>query len=225
MRTGRCSVHDSVTAAPDSGPLRQAAMAHLPVDVLVDPDTDVQDDWLRATLRDAVRPERLRHASTVVAGWGDQAWRASIRAAGDDYEVTRPAKDAAWAPSRGEWSDRVHRVLDDFLPPGVDAETRLVLVRQVLELPLRDLEEQDRLLRLLLAAHRTLRRSARRVLLQAVANYQLGVTVPPETLPAWQFLARLTRTPSARLAGATSRAVLVHDARPQCPTARRWADG
>lgn len=203
-----------------------AGMAHLPVDLLVEPDQEPVDGWLNATPREAVRPERMRDGAVIVAGWGERAWRTPLMINGIALAVRPPeigVDHGDTAPA--EWVARAHAVLAHHLSQDLDEAMRASLVNQVLALPIDDFRRQHRSLGLLLGAHRTLRRCARRVLLQNVANHHLGASGPPHSAPTWQVLARLTRTPTTRLAGNTSRGVLIHDSQAQCPTARRWTDG
>lgn len=226
MPTGRCSVSDSLRHSADSEMGRAARMASLPVDILADPDAVDDGGSIPLHDRDVVRPERLASSRSVVVGWGERAWRATLVRSDAGISLSPPEpEELTWAPSPAEWHSRAHKVLDGHWARGTDDATQARLIAQLLELPLHDLRRESRSLRLLLSAHRSLRHAARRVLLQTVAQHHLGVEAPPHTIAVWHVLARLTRTPAARLAGATQRGVLRHDLQPQCPTARRLSDG
>lgn len=210
----------------DSDLTSAAQMASLPVDILADPDDVGAEGWLNSSQRDVIRPERLRSGGAVVAGWGDRAWRTRVMQAGSELFVgpPEPAEVPAMA-SNAAWHDHAREVLDGHWADGTDEATRARLVSELLALPLRDFRREARALRHLLGAHRSLRRAARRVLLQAVAQHHLGDRRAPHTIATWQVLARLTRTPAAHLSGQSHRPALLHDLNPQCPTARRWSDG
>lgn len=200
--------------------LDRALAAALPVDIIADPISSAGTAAVETRLQDAVRPERMRDGAFIVAGWGDDAWRSRARIIGEVVTVRAP-KLAIREAQFQQWLEHAQRIMAETLPNAVDATTREALARNILAPPIRFAESQDRLLRLILGSHRTLRRCARRVLLQTVAESQLGLPTEPSRSPTWHFLARLTRTPAERLAGSTSEAVLTHDATPQCPTARR----
>jgi len=202
-------------------------MASLPVDILADPGTAHADGLISSSHREVVRPERVRRGGPVVAGWGERAWRTQLRTEGVNLAVGPPpeAHEMTQSVSPTAWRSRAQQILEDHWARGTDEATRARVIDALLELPTRDLRRESRSLRVLLGSHRALRRAARRVLLQSVAQHHLEAHAAPHTLPTWQVLARFTRTPAAALAGQTSRGVLLHDLHPQCPTARRWSDG
>lgn len=203
------------------GLLERTLAAILPVDILADPDSPLGGAVIETRIEDAVRPERVRDGATVVAGWADRAWRSRASISGSVVTL-RPPRPAQPEPNLKQWLEGAHRVMAETLPNAVDASTREVIARQILAPPMRYIEAQSRALALLLGAHQTLRWCARRVLLQTVAAQHLGTEVPPHMSAPWHLLARLTRTPATRLAGRTTRGVLIHDASPRCPTARQW---
>jgi hypothetical protein len=142
-------------------------------------------------------------------------------------EVMSAPRRIADDPSReptDEWIRQARHAIAEVLPGLVDDATRDALIARMLQLPRQERAEMVRSARRLVGGYNTLRWSARRVLLQAVAEERLGRQRKPSRSPTWQVLARLTRTPARRLTGDVGRGVLLHDALPQCPTARAWVD-
>ena len=194
-----------------------ALAAALPVDLIVDPTE--ADDAITVALSDAVRPERLHRNGNFVVGWGESAWR--TRVAVGDGTATVPAPRPAPPALPTDWYEAARVAMAELLPNAVDAAVRTELVHRILDAPVLALRRHDHALRSLVTAHRLLRWSARRLVLQSVGLAASGHPLLPHRLPSWRLLARQARLPQRRLEGTVSTSVLRADAGPWCPTARQ----
>ena len=100
-------------------------------------------------------------------------------------------------PTLNQWFEPAHRVMAELLPNAVDASTRQALAERILAPPTQHIQAQNRALERLLGAHRTLRWSARRVLLSAIPRLSQTLTGSTGTSPRMQHrtLALLAHSP------------------------------
>lgn len=218
--TKRCSV-----PVDDPGcPLETAALsAARTVALVVDP-TEPLAPIHAVPVDDAVRPERLPdRMGTMNVGWGESSWRSPVVISGESAVVEIPQAPTQTLPTI-DWYEVARMAMAELLPNAVDASIRTELAHRILDPPVAALRRHDHALRSLLRAHRLLRWSARRLVLQSVGLAALKEPLIPRDLPSWRLLARQARLPQRRLDGAVARSVLKADARPWCPTAR-WLSG
>lgn len=225
---------------PSTDLVAAAFQAALPLDVLADPnDIDAASGrvWTRAT--DVVTHRPLRSGVRIAAGWGEVGWRSTLHdvdtgnrpsgaaALDNDHSTwTLDAPDAIGQKTSldlrlREWHAHARSAMAELLPNAIDAATRSELVERILSPPHAHATQQESALRRLLAAHRTLRWAARRVILHSVALTHAGYGITPAASPPWRFLAQLARVPRARIAPDLTRNAILHsDLAPICPTAR-----
>lgn len=223
---------------PHPDPIAAAYAASLPLDVMADPD-DLDESGLRVWTRsaEAISYRRLRDGARLVAGWGETAWRTTLNVVPEttDSDLGVPQdRSTAWSlmpPTEAvstsletrlrEWHQHTRATLAEVIPNAIDAATRSELVERILAPPIDHARAQDRALRRLLAAHRTLRWAARRVVFSTVATLSLHRPLAPAQVPSWRFLAFIARIPYGRLTPELLAGHLAeHDAGPQCPTAK-----
>lgn len=201
-----------------------ATRASMRVQVLADPTEQLGTRGRVLVHAQDLSQRRLGPGATVVAGWGDFAWRTRLHLEDGVWTVDPPAAES---PPRTlderiqGWIENAQAVLAEAAPNAIDALTRDAVAHRLLEGPVQHLRRQQRALNSLLSAHRVLRWATRRVLLGTVAAQALGEPLVPCLSPAWRLLAITTRLPTSRLRGTASVVVLQHDADPWCPTARR----